>query len=471
MADEQTVLIYNKNGEPHQVPKSLATPDKMAKFQYSFEPPTSSKPMDSDIHQTANPDYQASGSIETMGQPQQDNNDQLVQQMQQQFSPSLSESIAKRPDLQKTIDALKPVAKGAGDFIVGTALSGADAILGNAASVANLAPDTINLLAGTNIPRMEGTNFKQYTPEGMMGQAGNVVGDVAGNVVGGGAAFKALGAVPKLGNEASILANSLRGGAAGYATGAENPGGRYAGAAEGGVAGPALKMTNKSLADTLLNQYEKIKSGASKEYSNLFQKAGNDLAIPSSKENLDYEMIKSSFTKADRKNIDKYFEDPTLQNAHKAQSDLGKKIRTLEKGKQDPNFLGNSKIDALTQAREAIKNGMNKTLDNRLPGGSSEYQQISQKYAEQVAPYKELKVLESYKKGEKTPKQVLSKIDEKFKNSKPGKDNSMLKSRESINKALGSKPAKWALDASKIAVGTSPFAYGEYKGYKNSNDQ
>lgn len=469
MADEQTVLIYNESGEPHNVPQSLATPEKMAKFKYSFNPPEASQPINN-INPTANADYQASGSIETMGQPQQGNNDQLVQQMQQNFAPTLSQSISNRPDLQKTLNAIKPVAEGAGNFLAGAALSGADAVLGNAASVANLAPDTINLIAGTNLPRMQGTNFKQYTPEGLAGQAGNIVGDVAGNVVGGGAAFKALGSVPKLSNEASILANSARGAISGFGTGAENPGGRFAGAAEGGILAPVSKLTNKSLADTLLNQYEKIKSGASKEYSNLFQKAGNDLAIPSSKENLNYEMIKSSFTKNDRANIDKYFEDPTLQNAHKAQSDLGKKIRSLSKGKQDPNFLGNAKIDALEQAREAIKSGMNKTLDSRVPGGSQEYQQISQKYAEQVAPYKELKVLEAYKKGEKSPQQVLSKIDEKFKTSEPGKSNSMLKAKSKINDFSGSKYANWLSGAGKTALGTGLGIGAGYQGKKYYDD-
>ena len=437
MADEQTILIYNQKGEPHEVPKSIVTPEKMAKFGYSFEPSTSSKPVDSDIHQTANPDYQASGSIQPMGHPSQSNNDQFVQQMQQKFAPTTEQFINNRPDLSKTINAVKPFIEGAGNFAAGAGLGAAEGLLGNVASVGNLAPDAINLIAGTKIPRMQAPDFSQYLPkDSMAASTGYEGGKVGGELIGGGAAFKAAKYIPKLGNEASMAQNAMRGAAAGFATGDELPYGRYEGATIGSVLAPGIKSSDKQLANIIARQSDAVKSEASKKYYDLFKRAGNDLSIPLSNENLDYDIIKRAFTKDQRINVDKYFENPTLENAHKAQSDLGYKIRKLVK-KDDA--LDYEKIDSLKNAREAIKNGMSKTIESRIPGGSQELNKISQDYAIKYAPYLELKKLGAYKKGNATPKELLDNIKTEFRNSEAGKQNTMLKAREKVDSLLGSK--------------------------------
>ena len=114
-----------------------------------------------------------------------------------------------------------------------------------------------------------------------------------------------------------------------------------------------------------------------------------------------------------------YIENPTVENAHWAQSELGALERHLDSISKK-NGLTPSQIKtfkAVQQARKGIKESMfSKQAMGANPKLGKEYDQLAQKYKEEVVPYTSLEDIHQFEAGKMRPKTVVKNLqrDEEF---------------------------------------------------------
>jgi hypothetical protein len=181
-------------------------------------------------------------------------------------------------------------------------------------------------------------------------------------------------------------------------------------------------VTSKGIIKQLSKEKTKQIGIAKKEYSNLFNEAaskGLTNAIP-----LDIVMhnsqqiVKNSIPKY-HTSLKKYIENPSIENAHWAQSELGALERHLDKI-SNKNGLTPSQIKTYKAVKEARK-GIKKSMfsDNALganPGLAMKYEQLGNKYRENVIPYTSLEDLSLAESGKLRPKTAVQNLlkDEEF---------------------------------------------------------
>lgn len=214
-----------------------------------------------------------------------------------------------------------------------------------------------------------------------------------------------------LGGEAGALGNAARAGTRSLAAGAhaigknENPltsvlavvlaeGIRHGvpKAAEKikGQATKAIKAakgySSENLAKKIVQSKEAVENVYSKKYNAFFEAAkesgADQVKIPKFKSK---SLIKAAETK-EANAIRKFLKDPTIENAHRAQSDLGKLYRSL-KGTKKARSLNSDETAALRSAlksKKLIKESIHKSLGKDL---TSKYEEIGKGYKKEVVPY------------------------------------------------------------------------------------
>ena len=258
---------------------------------------------------------------------------------------------------------------------------------GTADAFDNLFIDTANLVPGINIPRRNSGSGTAY-------DVGNVIGNIGG-FFGGGEAAEALRAgvetIPYVGKGAEYLGREGLGaikralGAAGYGA-IETPENRGKGALEGVVSSglteiPGVALRAVSPKKYMNAMYEKISEslGKAKEqsrelYGSLMRDAG-DIPVRVNDDSLKKEVF---FNKKNLKQLFNEFEkDPTVNNAHRLQSQLGSEARSLK----TIDVATHDRKNAYEEAREALLSGITQALG----GSGSEY---AQKYADAMQHYR-----------------------------------------------------------------------------------
>src|ERR1017187_3937427 len=137
-------------------------------------------------------------------------------------------------------------------------------------------------------------------------------------------------------------------GTAGYAATLLNP---QRAAVKGAEVLGSKIPTSKNLASKILEDKSAVKNTYKGLYKDLFKSAEEqgikEIAAPKGKINAIIENTPGTY----HKTLEKFIEEPTLENAHWAQSDLGKLERSLEKSHAN-NPLTKPKLEALKQAKD-----------------------------------------------------------------------------------------------------------------------
>lgn len=201
--------------------------------------------------------------------------------------------------------------------------------------------------------------------------------------------------------------------------------------------------TNKAIANLLSRDKAQAIQKATAGYNDLFDavKEAGVHKIP--KATIGSERIIKHSQPKYHEALKKYLSEPTFENAHWAQSDLGGLVRHLKKLDESPG-LQSTQQQALKEAIKAqnrIKESMFKHEQLKSnPNFESRYNQLNKDYASEVIPYKQLKELGEYEnKKLKANKMVNSLINN---------DEFMLglgqkyKQQLLLNKALRSKITK-----------------------------
>ena len=145
-------------------------------------------------------------------------------------------------------------------------------------------------------------------------------------------------------------------------------------------------LSSKNIAKKVMDSSAAATDAYNKKYGDFFdtaKKSGVEkVKIPQFKSK---SLIKAAETK-EANAIRKFLKDPTIENAHRAQSDLGKLYRSLKKTKKT-RTLNSDESSALRSALKSqalIKNSIKESLGENL---SKEYTKINKGYKKEVVPY------------------------------------------------------------------------------------
>jgi hypothetical protein len=194
------------------------------------------------------------------------------------------------------------------------------------------------------------------------------------------------------------------------------------------IAGPEVAgvkipaVTAKGITKQIVKTKAARIAEAKKDYGSLFEKAANEgithAKPPKSVTASEAHIVKHSEPRF-HESLQTYTENPTIENAHWAQSELGALERHLD-SLSKKNGLTPSQIKtlkAVQQARKGIKESMfSKNAMGANPKLGKEYDQLAAKYKEEVVPYTSLEDIHEYEAGKMRPKTVVKNLqnDEEF---------------------------------------------------------
>ncbi len=349
----------------------------------------------------------------------------------------------------------------AGGFLQGTGQT--------AASIANVPLQLLGKSVGKDL-RIPHPDLGQYLPNDVMTNIAFGAGEL-GSV--GGAGLKAANLINKAGLSkipgiSGAIARPVEGAAVGAVLGEDKEGNRGLGAALG-AAGNAVVSAGK-YAKSLLPEgmAKRILTGAKEEkekykelYGNFFKNAEKEglgasgITIPE----INMKFISKSPTKY-HQSVKDFFEKPSLETAHWAQSDLGKLARKLE-NQYERSGLTSSELKTLKAAQEGrskIQNSMKQTLESSGDASHSKaYEELGHGYLNDVIPYEVTKEGKAAKKFMKDleSSEVMAKKHPELAHGK------MLKS------LLKHIPAKYLIGGSLFGLG----AAGGFKAFKTAQDE
>jgi hypothetical protein len=299
-----------------------------------------------------------------------------------------------------------------------------------AASVGNIPLEAFNSVAGTNY-KIPPADLQQYTAQDPYNRALFSGAELAGGMVPGIGAFSKIGKALNMTPSSSMILRALQGAGEGYATNEYGLGGREGGAIAGGLMGGIPQLSNKNLSSRILNEGNDAINKSRSDYTSLLTDAskrninGSDIVMPTN--DFDYGILKKNIPDLERKSIDKYLSNPTLENAHFAQSSIGTKIRNQEK-KSDQNV---ELLNQLRSARKSIQSGIKESIPE---SDYKSYEKLGEDYIKNVVPFK-YKSFSEFKRGDLSPSKFVKRSinqDRFFMNK--GKDMNELYLRSLLNK-------------------------------------
>lgn len=337
-------------------------------------------------------------------------------------------------------------------------------VLGAGDALQNTMADVANLLPGVNAPLA-------HTGSGTAYDVGRFAGNTAA-FMGGGEGLEAARAaaegIPMAGKLAEALGQSGFGsGLAKRALGASaygavtNPNDRLLGAGEGALfsgaadlvpgaaslggkifnairpqqyaeqimsglgGGQTLEGNAQSLAKDIQNAFMQRKAEGNALYNPIFSSLGDTPLYPAiSAQDGQYapvanELIQNgSYERNLQKLHNNFISNPTLNNAHALQSQLGTSIRKLQSAdaKGNLDIANRSAMQGYQDAQGALKSDINNFLNTQSPNLANQYNLANSNWAQNVVPYIENPKIAQISKGDVTNPRNISTL---FKNPEP----------------------------------------------------
>lgn len=291
---------------------------------------------------------------------------------------------------------------------------GAKAVgLGSAQGLADALISALNLpahLLGSD-KKIPHPNLGQYVEPDM--QLPFLAGQFVGPGLGKFGAIQKLNKIARPVGKMGLGSDLARGAALGYALGetGDQGEGRGIGAALQGAGSVAGGLRSKKLVENVLADRGKITQKYGSGYSDVFSEAKKSGAQHTVRQKI--APILGREMKYSRASLKKYRQDPSLENAHWLQSDLGKDIRALE----SQPVLSSEKLRALDVARktqEKMKSAIDRSFNTRArPDLTKRYHELTRGYGEEAAPYlspRVKKALNRFESGKASAGQTLKKL-------------------------------------------------------------
>jgi hypothetical protein len=201
-------------------------------------------------------------------------------------------------------------------------------------------------------------------------------------------------------------------------------------------------FTNKAIANTLSKDKKIATQEAAQKYNKWFNQAREYGVNKIKRPNIMAGDIVTHSVPKHHEALVKFLNEPTLEHAHWAQSDLGFLKRHLENiaKKQDLTSTQHNTLKNVIQAQNRIKQSMfNEKNMKANPKMQEQYNQLSGDYAQNVVPLKSLQELSEYEQKKLKPNKLIQSLlnNDEFMLG-IGKNYPQIQ----INRALRSKPAK-----------------------------
>jgi len=285
-------------------------------------------------------------------------------------------------------ESLRPTAKGA-------AIGLTQGLGDIGASIGNFGLEGLENATGADYGRIPHSDIRNPNPETTGEDLGQRGGEIAAPfLLPGFGMYKAASAAKT--PLTKLLASS---GAGGLLGAAENEGNREIGASIGAAIPFGASLTKSVIGKQAANIYEKNKEKYQNLYNDFFKEVKSQgiedkLTIPSALKK-DSEGIKSLYKNTSHNEnlrIKRFANNPTLENAHHAQSDLAKIARELKDKKEYKGVkLSAGEEEALLEAnnlRKRIKGSLQQHFVKAdKKDFSKEYNAITQGYSKEVAPF------------------------------------------------------------------------------------
>lgn len=183
--------------------------------------------------------------------------------------------------------------------------------------------------------------------------------------------------------------------------------------------GQSLGDATQSVLASVKNAYKQQQDDASELYNgvrdnipsgSIYAPLKGPLGIPS---NLSFSNLEGSYPSISNSVTDNYtsalkdmhndfVNNPTFQNAHALQSELGTVSRQLQGGRMAPTLDTLNTANSLSNARNALKSDMDTYLRAKNPALADQYQKAAQNFQENVVPYRSDPKLYSIATGDTT---------------------------------------------------------------------
>ncbi len=309
---------------------------------------------------------------------------------------------------QKQMSYREQLGKGIQDAVKGGGIGLFQGLSDIGANIAQVPSDIYSMATGREGYKAPKPDFRSFMPQSTTGKISGTIGEYA-------APFLAPGAIAEsLGSKA--LSKLLIGSGVGAAE-SEN---RLLGGALGGASGlvpAAAKLinssTSKNIAKTLTQDKAAIKKAYTKQYGDLFKEAAEKGISDVAKPRINTKVIEDSGMPKYYKALKQFQENPSLENAHWAQSGLGQLERKLDKVAETMGLTPpqNKAYREVQSAKKKIQEAM--FAQHKLgsqPELAKLYENISKGYKNEVVPWNSAKGLEDFGRGELKAKDLTKKL-------------------------------------------------------------
>lgn len=335
-------------------------------------------------------------------------------------------------------------------------------------------PGAVANTFGANVPRIqipeELDPLKKEDKENY--PLASMLGELAGDVTSGGLAIK--GASSMAGPGTSLLKRVFGGGLTGAAiTDSDSFGGRPLGAFFGSAIPAAHGLSDKTITSRATDLAKNLEEKHSDIYKDIFSNAAwSDIVgteLPGSINKDSIAAISKYGNKKYANTVARYLENPTLDNAHKAQSDLGKIVRKVEgqraaripmaSGEHEAAYLAND-------LRDEIKNSIHSSLTK---GGREDlsklYNDVTNSFREEVVPLR-TPAINKYMAGKSSLGKAASSFmkDDAFSLSEMSKRVPGYSAKKTLEKILGAgKPLAKTIGYTVPTLGGGAYLYNLLK--------
>lgn len=178
-----------------------------------------------------------------------------------------------------------------------------------------------------------------------------------------------------------------------------------------------LKLTNKGIANNVVKEQMNQISKHSKKYDALWEDAEktgfNNVPYDRQLLNPYTKLIEKFYPEKSTLVLKDFMENPTLENAQKAQSDLGNLRRSLEEKARSTPLLETEKYlhEALSKSEKNIESNMFKNSNGDINEGlANRYNKISKSYRKNVVPYRYNSDIQAFINKELTAKELVERL-------------------------------------------------------------
>jgi hypothetical protein len=340
-----------------------------------------------------------------------------MRQQQQSMQPQSQEQQPDYNMFQKALISAGNFAKPLNEAIEGSgvpsfirgAVSGAANI---PISIANTPSALYEEFTGNKAPQLPYMDLNKFAPAGneIVGGAGNLVGSLA---VPGASISKAM-KYARPNKWMGLFTDLLKGAGIGYATGGENDMRKTSAALGAGFSG-VKALTDSNIGHRVVKEAEGLKKTFNDKYKSIWKGAEKSGAGKVDVPKLDTDLIYKNSNKNYHNSLKKFEIDPSLSNAQKAQSDLGKFIAKMEKTDKVSGLTSHQfeVVKAFENAQKKIRGTMFKEFEKiDRPDLWKKYLNTTKEYGEKSHILQNPNVKKALK-GKLTAKELAGKLQGK----------------------------------------------------------